>query len=731
MEEELKTAGKEVLAGAGPGPVTEKAAILVVDDERDILVVISKILASNGFSVLSASNGMEALEKVKEASPDLVLLDYMMPGLNGLDVLKEIKKLRSDTEVIIITGRGSETTAADSIKMGAVGYITKPFDRDSLLNAVRRALNERGERLEAEDREIVRISRMVGKQRIGEIIASKGYASLAEIEGVLGGVKGTDKRMGQLLVENGVISEEQLSRSLAYQHGVKFVNLFNFHIEPRFFETVSYELMDRYQFVPYEEEGGRLIIAVSDPTNIIMVDELELLLGRPLGICVATNASIAEALKRSEGSQRVLKEVTEEFKLHLVKETEQGEETLSMDRLGEEISPIIKLVDTILFSAIQKRASDIHIESDERHVIVKYRIDGVLYRAMDPIDARFQTTIISRIKIMSELDIAERRIPQDGRFKIKLKDKKIDFRVSIMPSIFGEDVVIRILDKESITADLHELRLDRLGYSENDLKRFRKAVLEPYGMVLVTGPTGSGKTTTLYAAISEINTSEDKMITIEDPVEYQLAGVVQIPVNEKKGLTFARGLRSILRHDPDKILVGEIRDQETAQIAVAAALTGHLVFTTVHANNAFDVIGRFTNMGVEPYNFVSSLNCILAQRLVRVICLNCKRPAKLSKETFADSGLDYDDIVSRGIVFYEGRGCAECNGTGYKGRKAITEFLDLSDRIKEMMLERRPVSELRKAAVEEGMSTLRQSALQKAFKGETTLREINRVTFVE
>jgi type IV pilus assembly protein PilB len=731
MEEELKTAGKEVLTGAEPGPATEKAAILVVDDERDILVVISKILASNGFSALSASNGMEALEKVKDASPDLVLLDYMMPGLNGLDVLKEIKKLRSDTDVIIITGRGSETTAADSIKMGAVGYITKPFDKDSLLGSVRRALSERRERLEAEDREIIRISRMVGKQRIGEVIASKGYASLVEIQGVLEGVKGTDKRMGQLLVESGVISEEQLSRSLAYQHGVKFVNLFNFHIEPRFFETVSYELMDRYQFVPYEEEGGRLIIAVSDPTNIIMVDELELLLGRPLGICVATNASIAEALKRSEGSQRVLKDVTEEFKLHLVKETEQGEETLSMDRLGEEISPIIKLVDTILFSAIQKRASDIHIESDERHVIVKYRIDGVLYRAMDPIDARFQTTIISRIKIMSELDIAERRIPQDGRFKIKLKDKKIDFRVSIMPSIFGEDVVIRILDKESITADLHELRLDRLGYSENDLKRFRKAVLEPYGMVLVTGPTGSGKTTTLYAAISEINTSEDKMITIEDPVEYQLAGVVQIPVNEKKGLTFARGLRSILRHDPDKILVGEIRDQETAQIAVAAALTGHLVFTTVHANNAFDVIGRFTNMGVEPYNFVSSLNCILAQRLVRVICLNCKHPAKLSKEAFADSGLDYDDIVNRGIVFYEGRGCAECNGTGYKGRKAITEFLDLSDRIKEMMLERRPVSELRKAAIEEGMSTLRQSALQKAFKGETTLREINRVTFVE
>ncbi|MGA2193250.1 MAG: ATPase, T2SS/T4P/T4SS family [Nitrospirota bacterium] len=573
---------------------------------------------------------------------------------------------------------------------------------------------------------------MVGKQRLGDILISKGYASFADISEAIERTRSKNgRRIGQVLVEESVISEEQLARSLAYQHGAKFVNLFNFHIEPRYFESISYELMDRYQFVPYEEEGGRLVIAVSDPTNIIMVDELELLLGRPLNICVATRTAISEALKRSEGSQRVLKEVTEEFKLHLVKETEEGEETLSMDRLGEEVSPIIKLVDTILFSSLQKRASDIHIESSERHVIVKYRIDGVLYQAMDPIDARFHSTIISRIKIMSELDIAEKRIPQDGRFKIKFKDKKIDFRVSIMPSIFGEDVVIRILDKESITADLAELRLDRLGYSENDLKRFRKAVSEPYGMVLVTGPTGSGKTTTLYAAISEINSAEDKIITIEDPVEYQLPGVVQIPVNEKKGLTFARGLRSILRHDPDKIMVGEIRDSETAQIAVQSALTGHLVFTTVHANNAFDVIGRFTNMGVEPYNLVSSLNCVLAQRLVRNICQSCKRPVKVSKELIVDSGLDYDKVSKMGMTFFEGKGCTECNGTGYKGRKAITEFLDLTDRIKDMILERRPNSELRKAAMEEGMTTLRMSALEKVFRGETTLREINRVTFVE
>jgi type IV pilus assembly protein PilB len=658
-------------------------------------------------------------------------MDYMMPGMNGLDVLKEIKKIRPETEVIIFTGRGSETTAADSIKMGAAEYIVKPFERAGLVSTIKRVLAERDQKRDAEQQDIKRISRMVGKQRLGDVLISKNYATFSEINDAVERAGKTEKRIGQVLLEQGVISEEQLAKSLAYQHGVKFVNLFNYIIDPRFFETISYELMDRYQFVPYQEEGGRLVIAVSDPTNIIMVDELELLLNRPLNVCVTTRGGVSDALKRSEGSQRVLKEVTEEFKLHLVKETDEGEETLSMDRLGGEISPIIKLVDTILFSAVQKRASDIHIESDEKYVIVKYRIDGVLYQAMDPIDARFHSTIISRVKIMSELDIAEKRIPQDGRFKIKFKDKKIDFRVSIMPAIFGEDVVIRILDKESITADLHELRLDRLGYNEEDLKKFRKTISEPYGMVLVTGPTGSGKTTTLYAAISEINTTEDKMITIEDPVEYQLAGVVQIPVNEKKGLTFARGLRSILRHDPDKILVGEIRDPETAQIAVAAALTGHLVFTTVHANSAFDVIGRFTNMGVEPYNFVSSLNCILAQRLVRVICPSCKRPAKVSRELIVDSGLDFDEIIKRGTVFYEGRGCNECNGTGYKGRQAITEFLDLSDRIKEMILDKRPISELKRAANEEGMSTLRKSALEKAFRGETTLREINRVTFVE
>jgi len=362
-------------------------------------------------------------------------------------------------------------------------------------------------------------------------------------------------------------------------------------------------------------------------------------------------------------------------------------------------------------------------------VHAKYRIDGVLQAAMKSIDKRHHTTIISRIKVMAELDIAEKRVPQDGRFKVRMGGKTIDFRVSIMPSVHGEDAVIRILDKESISEQFTELKLDILGFPEQELRRFRKYIREPYGMVLVTGPTGSGKTTTLYAALSEIKSVEDKIVTIEDPVEYQLRGITQIPINEKKGLTFARGLRSILRHDPDKIMVGEIRDPETAQIAIQSALTGHLVFTTVHANNVVDVLGRFLNMGVEPYQFVSALNCVMAQRLVRLICGHCKRPVRVDPVRLGESGLN--PALAETHKFFEGAGCMECGGTGFKGRTAICELLDLSDRIREMILDRRPASEVKKAAHEEGMRFLRESAVEKVLLGLTTLREINKVTFLE
>jgi len=519
------------------------------------------------------------------------------------------------------------------------------------------------------------------------------------------------------------------ARQLALRYRLSFIDLSEFHIDHDLFRSIPADLMLRYGFVPYRREGESLVIVVSDPTDLPMLDELALLLESPVRVTVGAPSAIQSILQKSESSQRVLDEATESFQLQLLHEDEGGEDSLTVERLTSDISPIIRLVDSTIYTAIQRRASDIHIETQDDAVHMKYRIDGVLQQAMRPIDRQFHASIISRIKVMAELDIAEKRIPQDGRFKLRLAAKTIDFRVSIMPSVHGEDAVIRILDKESISEQFQELRLNILGFPEAELRRFRKYIAEPYGMVLVTGPTGSGKTTTLYAALAEIKSIEDKIITSEDPVEYQLAGITQIPINERKGLTFARGLRSILRHDPDKIMVGEIRDPETAQIAIQSALTGHLVFTTVHANNVVDVLGRFLNMGVERYQFVSALNCVLAQRLVRMVCEHCKRPVATDPAMLIESGLDAEVYAVH--TFYEGAGCIECGGTGYKGRTAICELLDLTDRIREMILDGKPTSEIKRAAREEGMRYLRESAIERAVNGITTLKEINKVTFVE
>jgi type IV pilus assembly protein PilB len=526
-------------------------------------------------------------------------------------------------------------------------------------------------------------------------------------------------------------ADEVRARDLARRYRCEFVDLRNFHIHHELFRSVPVDLMFRYNFVPLEETREGLAIAIADPSQLMMIDEVGLLLSKRLITKVATLSQISDILKKTEQSQRVLDEASEAFTLDVIPEDEGTEETISIERLTAEadVSPIIRLVDTTIFTALQRRASDIHIESRDDSAVIKYRIDGVLTQAMPPISKEHHSTIISRIKVMSELDIAERRVPQDGRFRVRYNNRYIDFRVSIMPSIHGENAVLRVLDKESMSEKFKHLTLDVVGFSDDDLRRFRRYITEPYGMVLVTGPTGSGKTTTLYAGLNEIKTEEDKIITIEDPVEYQIRGVTQIPVNEKKGLTFARGLRSILRHDPDKIMVGEIRDPETAQIAIQSALTGHLVFTTVHANNVVDVIGRFLNMGVEPYYFVSALNCILAQRLVRVICDSCKTPVQYSAALLEASGLKPQDWI--GTPFYEGEGCIECAGTGFRGRTAIHELLDLSDHIREMILEKRPTSEIRRAAREEGMRFLRESALDKVKEGITTLKEINKVTFIE
>ncbi|MHB1145306.1 MAG: GspE/PulE family protein [Thiobacillus sp.] len=470
---------------------------------------------------------------------------------------------------------------------------------------------------------------------------------------------------------------------------------------------------------------GRLWFVFADPLQPELLEWAERRLDAAFTPALARRDDILAWLHRLEGDLRAMDGVLGE-----TSGGASGErvEEISLKAIGEGASPVVKLVHSTLYDALSAGASDIHLENDAQGIVIKYRIDGVLNLIAQSPGREMAEQVISRIKVMAELDIAERRVPQDGRFKVLMRGREIDLRVSIMPGVFGEDAVLRILDRQQLADELQGITLDRLGFAGADLALIRKLSHEPYGMFLVTGPTGSGKTTTLYAAISEINTGQDKIITIEDPVEYQLSGILQIPVNEKKGLTFARGLRSILRHDPDKIMVGEIRDAETAQIAVQSALTGHLVFTSVHANNVFDVIGRFMHMGVDPYSFVSALNGILAQRLVRVTCTHCAEPVTPTPQLLADSGIAPEAAAN--YRFRVGKGCGHCRGSGFKGRRAIPEMMVLNDEIRELISTRAPIRQVKEAAARAGVRTLRESALDLVRQGVTTLEEVNRVTFV-
>jgi len=564
--------------------------------------------------------------------------------------------------------------------------------------------------------------------RLGDWAIELGFMTQEQLNYVNSKKNITRQRIGQICIQEGFLTDEKLAQIIAAQHSYEYVRLSD-HIDPDLLNLVPLELMGKYQFIPYKKENDRLAIAMAEPRNFLKaLDDLEILLDMPVSIVIASERKIREVLKKVEVSQNVLDTVSDDMRLPLVRETEKGEDILSIEKVSTEESPIVKLVDSTILDAINKRASDIHIETSDLGVILRYRIDGMLHQATEPLDLKYQSPIVSRIKVMSELDISEKRVPQDGRFKLKVRDRYIDFRVSILPTIFGEDVVIRILDRESLVADVGEFRLDGMGLPLEELGRIRRMIRAPYGMFLITGPTGSGKTTTIYRALSEVNTKEEKIITVEDPVEYQVKGTVQIPVNEKKGLTFAKGLRSILRHDPDKILVGEIRDPETAQIALQSALTGHLVFTTVHANSSFEVINRFIHMGVEPYNLMAALNCIVAQRLVRTLC-HCKKEVEHGEQELAESGLDIASC--RGHVFYEARGCELCKGTGFLGRQAIIELIEIDDEMRELFIRKESLSTLKKKASERGTVFLRQAVLEKVLEGTTTLREANRVTFVE
>jgi len=487
------------------------------------------------------------------------------------------------------------------------------------------------------------------------------------------------------------------------------------------------EFMIKNLFFPLKENDDSIEVAMFDPENLDKITIVENFIQKRVAPLKVKKEDIERILKKSDTFTKVLTDRTESFFMKKsIEEVE--EEALTIEKITEDDDSVIKLLNNVIFTAVNKRASDIHIEAQAHTVNIKFRIDGILTQIMDPLDKVFHSPLVTRLKVVSELDIAERRVPQDGRFRMKFKNKTIDFRVSIMPAIYGENAVIRILDREMITESIGELQLEQLGFSDYLMENLNYYIRQPYGMFLVTGPTGSGKTTTLYAALNEIRSPEDKIITIEDPVEYQIEDITQIPVNEKKGLTFARGLRSILRHDPDKIMVGEIRDPETAQIAIQSALTGHLVFTTVHANNVFDVLGRFIHMGIDTYSFISALNCVVAQRLVRCLCINCKEEFKADGKYLEDNRVKKETIKT---PIYRAVGCPECAEMGYTGRTVIGEVLEFSDEIKEMILDKKPLSEVKKLAMGQGMIPIRKNGLEKVIAGTTSFEELNRVTIKE
>jgi len=522
------------------------------------------------------------------------------------------------------------------------------------------------------------------------------------------------------------VEDDAYAQALAKATQLRLFSMESLHAMQPAFELMSFTMASRWQCLPLRE-GDALWLVLSDPFDQAALDWAAEWLPGSFYTGLAHFRDIQAYLSRHEEDLRAM-----DGNLTAVGEvseiTQADVEHLSLQSIHADSSPVIRMVNSTLYDALKSGVSDIHMESVAAGLVIKYRIDGVLVHVGSMQGADMAEQAVSRVKILAELDIAERRVPQDGRFKVMMQGRDVDFRVSIMPSIYGEDAVLRVLDRKSLSDQAKGLSLKQLGFDDYIIEDFRRLVREPYGMVLVTGPTGSGKTTSLYAAITEVNHGHDKIITIEDPVEYQLPGVLQIPVNEKKGLTFARGLRSILRHDPDKIMVGEIRDPETAQIAVQSALTGHLVFTTLHANNVFDVISRFLHMNVEAYSLVAALNGVMAQRLVRLVCPHCAEAVQVDDELLAQSRLSRDEVAH--YQFRHGKGCGHCRGSGYKGRKAIAELLALDDELREMIIAREPLRKLKEVGRARGMKSLREAALEAVARGETTLEEINRVTFV-
>ncbi len=558
--------------------------------------------------------------------------------------------------------------------------------------------------------------------RLGELLVRENLISLDQLRRAQDEQKKTGKRLGYSLTKLGFIAENDLVDFLSKQYGVPSINLAEFSIDPDIIKLVQEDVARKHLAVPVDRRGASLIVAMSDPSNIFAIDELKFLTGLNIEVVVASEVAIEEALETYYSSQVSYDDVMEEFEDSDISFGDNDEDinVVDLERQSGE-APVIRLVNYILLNAIKKGASDIHVEPYEKSFRVRYRIDGVLYEELNP-PIKLKNAIISRLKIMSQLDIAERRLPQDGRIKLKLgKGKELDFRVSVLPTLFGEKVVLRLLDKSNLQLDM-----TKLGFEPGPLKHFKDAIHQPYGMVLVTGPTGSGKTTTLYSALSELNKATENISTAEDPVEYNLPGINQVQMHEDIGLNFAAALRSFLRQDPDIIMVGEIRDYETAEIAIKAALTGHMVLSTLHTNDAPSTITRLLNMGIEPFLVTASVNLILAQRLARRICPECKTPVETNPQALIDMGVAPEDATKAQV--YKGVGCRHCNNTGYKGRVALYEVMPFQDELKELVLQGVSTAELKAEAIRLGMRTLRMAGIGKMLEGVTTAEEVLRVT---
>ncbi|MBW1980581.1 MAG: type IV-A pilus assembly ATPase PilB [Deltaproteobacteria bacterium] len=556
-------------------------------------------------------------------------------------------------------------------------------------------------------------------KKLGELLVRETLITEEQLENALQEQKNNGGVLGTHLVKMGYLEEGELLEFLSKQYGVPVTDPSKLDVDPEVIDMIPSNIVQKYKIVPISLEGQTLTIAMVDPSNIFIIDDIRFLTRKNVRVTVATESAIKQAMDRFYDAGANLEDVISEFAddgVDVISSTEELD--ISELESAAEQAPVVKLVNLILVDAIKKMASDIHIEPYEKSFRVRFRIDGVLYEIMRP-PLRLKNALISRIKIMSRLDIAERRLPQDGRIKLKTKGKEMDFRVSVLPTLFGEKVVLRLLDKSNLQLDM-----TKLGFQEKQLKEFKEAIHKPFGMVLVTGPTGSGKTTTLYSALSELNKTTENISTAEDPVEFNLSGINQVQIHESIGLTFAAALRSFLRQDPDIIMVGEIRDFETAEIAIKAALTGHLVLSTLHTNDAPSTVNRLLNMGVEPFLVASAVNLILAQRLARMICEDCKQEMEVPQETLLDLGVPEEEVGS--ITCYRGAGCASCNQTGYKGRIALYEVMPLYDEIKELVLVGASTTEIKREAMRLGMLTLRQSGINKLKAGITTVEEVVR-----